>query len=242
LELLRECLHLAPDERWTIIRAWVLASLLPYGHVPPLLVEDAGALRTSALVQLLAYLMDPWQASSPQAESRACWPEGTSNRFVQVVDLSSDDMSNLRIAPFPFWEATGQPVGDSSVRRIVVTDSSDSALPASVRRHSLHVRPRWNVSTVAEAPARHHSGSFFAAVHGSILGAVLDATVEALRGYGQVDVPPSYRGTPWEPFVRWVHAAEEEIGGPAPRLVDVLAGRTNTGYRGLLRYVVALRR
>ena len=222
LELLREGLGLAADAAWTTLRGWLVASLLPFGPVPPLLVAGADPLRVAELALALTHLLDPHAALAVRREGEPPSP----TRFVRLVDLGGR-LPERRL----LLEALGRGPSDGAGERLVVTGASGLPLSEEVRGRLLVARPRWEAG--GRAPLRGRSGSPLEAVHASVLGAVLDAAVEALRGYGRARVPGRLAGTPLEPLVRWVSAAETALDGAAAPFADVLTqGRRSAGRPG----------
>lgn len=216
IELLRDLLRLTPGPTWVAVRSWLVGTLLPYGPVPPLLLRERDPIRTTHLVHLLSWVLDPYRRRPPHTSPQA-------PTYARPHILRSDlyDGAHAHLSALDELGRFDHPRGG----RLILTDRSRVGYSSELRRRCLVLDPDF-------APwggPRSTLPSQVASVHGAILGAVFDAAAEAIRGYAGSTPPADLLTSGYAPFLRWVTAAEAAMA-PASvtfqELWDDATGRT----------------
>lgn len=237
LELLRDLLGLSPGSTWTAVRAWLVGTLLPYGPVPPLLLQEPllqekDTVRTRHLSHLLSYILDPHVPDrTPAAESLSRASVFSYARpFIACADLYEGSYAHLAVL-----DELGRLDAPGS-GRMILTDRSRPGFASELRRRCLVLEPEF----APRAGPRSPLASQIDSAHAAILEALLDAMAEALRGYAATR-PPEMATAGFASFLRWVTAAEKAMTPSGTPFQELWCDATGRSPR-LLRWWRALRR
>lgn len=199
LDSLRDLLDLSLGPTWAAIRAWIVGVLFPYGPVPPLLMQCEDAVRLDHLSYVLSHLLDPHLLGSvglSQSPSQQRVGSYAQPLIVRAALRDTTSTSALDAISLPISSGSG---------RVILTDTAQRELSPDLRRQCLVVRPD---AASGRTGLRSPLPALDPPIHTALLGALLDAVVDALRGYSTTEEPTDVEADEFAPFVRWVAAAE----------------------------------
>jgi hypothetical protein len=233
-------LNVPDEEGRVLIRGYLLGMLHPTGPYPGLaLYGEQGSAKSSAAV-FLRSVIDP--TSAPKTgkprndetvflQAHANWVPAFDN-LGAIPDWLADALcgvsTGMAYNKRTLYDDTGLTV-INVMRPFILTSITDAVTQSDLLNRLLVVRcpaiPKEHRLTEAELAKR------FARAHPYILGGLLDATVEALKGYKTAQVGDLPR---MADIARWVQAGEEALGQKPGTFVSVYTANEVDSYEAVL--------
>lgn len=240
--LLREFIE-CDDDQLVLLTAWLLGCMRPEGPYPVLTISGEQGSGKSTTLRLLRRILDPHALDmrTPPEDQRDLQAM-VRNSFCLAFDNVSYISNKMSDALCVISTGTGAQGG-----RALYTNAEESAvrvcrpvamngIPDVVERgdlvdRSIHVHlPR------IDPTKRRDDYEFwkaFNAVHAKLLGALMNAALEATRKYKTVHLAEKPR---MSAFAVWVVAAEEALGWKAGRFLEVYKTNRSSAEMQMLEF------
>jgi hypothetical protein len=236
IDELRPLINVPSDDDWTLVVAWIVMTFHPRGPYPILIVEGEQGSAKSTLCRLVRALIDPNKAPirrPPQSDRDIMI--AANNQWVLAYDNLSGISVSLSDALCML--ATG---GGFGTRELYSDDEErifQAARPVilngidrvATRSDLLDRAIRLTLPVILDGTHVEEETIYrrFDAMHGRVLGALLDAVACALTRIASVTLDTRPR---MADFARWTVAAEPALPIPAGRFMNVYGGNRRASH------------
>jgi hypothetical protein len=231
ITLLRSMLNATNDDDWMLLLSWLIAAIRPAGPFPVLIVQGEQGSAKSTTCRLLRSVIDP--NMSPLRGP----PRNDRDLMIAAINSWVVSMENLSSVPHYMSDALCRlATGGGFSTRELYTDAGEFILDACrpvlmngiddfVVRPDLLDRSICVMLTSIDDRRRRLDSEInaeFEARHASILGGLLNLTVDALRRQ-RLEPSPDIALPRMADFARWLYHAEPSLAWPAGRFLRLYA-------------------